>query len=114
MPYMLLIYGDEAARAHMTQQEQEVNMAARFQYTSDLQQSGKMLGGDALQPTATATTVRAGNAKTLLSGGPFAETKEQLVGYCIIDAIDRDEAVAWAARMPNLSVWRQGSGTVQS
>lgn len=102
MRYMLLIYGDETANAGMTPAEQEAVTAAWFQYTTELEHAGKLLGGDGLQPTGTATTVRADNAKTLLSDGPFAETKEQLGGFYLIDVADLDQAVAWASKMPNL------------
>ena len=61
-----------------------------------------MLGGEALQPTATATTVRAEAGQSLIVDGPFAETKEQFGGFFLIEAADLDEAIAWAAKMPNL------------
>ena len=61
-----------------------------------------MLGGEALMPTATATTVRGKGGRTLISDGPFAETKEQLGGYYLIEAADLDEAIAWATKMPHM------------
>ena len=102
MRYLALIYSDERAGAAMTPEEQSANMAAWFSFTDDLQKSGKMLGGEALQPTLTATTVRHGSGGNLITDGPFAETKEQLGGFYIINADNLDEAIAWASRMPNL------------
>ena len=101
MRYLLLIYADERAPAK-PQDEQAAVMDAWFKYSGAFQQSGKMLGGEALQPTATATTVRLAAGKTLISDGPFAETKEQLGGYFLIDATDLDEAIEWASKMPHL------------
>jgi len=68
-----------------------------------------MQGGEALQPVSTATTVRATESRTLTSDGPFAETKEQLGGYFVIDASDLDEAIEWAAKMPHIA----GGGSVE-
>ena len=104
MRYLLLIYGDEAAGAQMTEAEQEAEMGAWFAYTEELRTAGTLLAGEALQPTATATTVR-GGGQTLTSDGPFAETKEQLGGFYLIEAADLDAAAAWAAKMPH---FRQG------
>ena len=74
-------------------------MAAWDQYTKSLQASGLMLGGDALQAVSTATTVRVRKGETVATDGPFAETKEQLGGYYILDC-DAETAVEWAAKMP--------------
>ena len=101
MRYMLLIYGDETAGADMSPEEQEARMGEWFQYTEDLQGSGAMQAGDALQPTATATTVsRGGDGNTLVTDGPFAETREQLGGYYLLDCADIEEAITWAAKIP--------------
>ena len=102
MRYMLLIYGDENAHTNGAPEEMEAMMGTWHKYTEDLQSSGKMIAGDALQPTTTATTVRAATNGTLTSDGPFAETKEQLGGFYMINADNLDEAVEWAGRMPNL------------
>ena len=102
MRYMLLIYSDEKAMANVSEEEMAKGMDPWFKYTDDLQKSGKMLGGEALQPTTTATTVRAAGGNALTTDGPFAETKEQLGGYYAIEAEDLDEAIEWAAKMPNL------------
>jgi hypothetical protein len=103
MHYLLLIYADEQVIASKTPEEQAAILNAWFAYTADAQASGKMLGGEALTPTTTATTVRVTNGQTLIADGPFAETKEQLGGYYVIDADDLDEAIAWAAKMPHLA-----------
>ena len=109
MRYILLIYDDEKAMEGKSQEEFAARLGTWFQYTEELQKSGKMLGGEALQPTSTATAVRATESRTLTSDGPFAETKEQLGGYYIIDANDLDEAIEWAVRMPHIA----GGGTVE-
>jgi hypothetical protein len=101
MRYMLLIYNDEAVDAARSEAEQAANMQSWFQYTEDLQKSGKMLAGEALMPVATATTVRGQpGGGTLTMDGPFAETKEALGGYYMIDAANIDDALDWAGKMP--------------
>ncbi len=103
MHYLLLIYADEKVLASKSPDEQAAILNAWFAYTADLQASGKLLGGEALTPTTTATTVRVANGRTLIADGPFAETKEQLGGYYAVDADHLDEAIAWAAKMPHLA-----------
>jgi hypothetical protein len=103
MRYLALIYSDERGTAEMTPDEQGAYTAAWMGYADDFAKSGKMLGGEALQPTLTATTVRQGNGGNLITDGPYAETKEQLGGYFLINADNLDEAIAWAAKMPNLT-----------
>jgi hypothetical protein len=101
MEYLLLIYDeeqiwagmDEAARASMTK--------AYVAYTNELREKGAYLGGNALQPTQTATSVRVRDDETLVTDGPFAETKEQLGGYYLIEAESIDEALEWAAKIPS-------------
>lgn len=102
MRYLALIYSDERGVAEMTPDEKGAYVAAWMGYADEFAKSGKMLGGEALQPTLTATTVRHGNGGNLITDGPFAETKEQLGGYFVINADNLDEAIAWAAKMPNL------------
>jgi len=102
MRYLMLIYGDETEEAKRPEAEMPAHMARWLGYTEELEKSGKMLGGDALMPTATATTVRLGEGGTITSDGPFAETKEQLGGFYMVEAEDLDEAIQWAAKMPNL------------
>ena len=100
MQYMLLIYGDQNGWQSRSDEENNQLMQAYYRFTKDLQKSGAMVGGDALQPTQTATTVRVRNDETLTTDGPFAETKEQLGGYYIVDVGSLDEALEWAAKIP--------------
>ncbi len=102
MKYLLLIYTSEtedATRASDAALGAAV-MAEYMTYTQDLNKAGKMVAGEALQPIATATTVRIRDGKTQTTDGPFAETKEQLGGFYLIEARDLDEALAWGARIP--------------
>jgi hypothetical protein len=101
MRYALLIYGNEAMDATMTPAQGEAQMAAYNTYTEALGKAGLMRGGDALQPTATATTVRVRGGKTLTTDGPFAETKEQLGGFYLIECDNLDLAIEWAAKIPH-------------
>jgi len=100
MRYMLLICEDERNYATMTPKDAAANMGEWFAYTDAMKKAGAFLAGDPLQPTRTASTVRVKNGKTLTTDGPFAETKEQLGGYYIVDVPNLDEAVKWAARCP--------------
>ncbi|NWF70756.1 MAG: YciI family protein [Chloroflexi bacterium] len=100
MQYMLLIYGSEAASASMSQAEQEAEMAEYFAYTHETRAGGVFVGAEALHDTVKATTVRVREGKTVTSDGPFAETKEQLGGYYLLDCKDLDEAIKWAAKLP--------------
>jgi hypothetical protein len=100
MQYLLLIYGDENGWQTMSQEEGRQVMEAYGTYTQELERSGAMVGGNALQPTQTATTVRVRNDETLTTDGPFAETKEQLGGYYLVDVGSLDEALEWAAKIP--------------
>jgi hypothetical protein len=104
MKYMLLIYVDEAKGAQVRKQVGEAEMSAPYiAYTEALQKAGVILGGDRLQPTGTATTVRLDGGKTQVLNGPYAETREQLAGYYMIDVPDLDAALSWAARCPAAS-----------
>jgi hypothetical protein len=98
MQYMLLIYHNEELK--LSPAEQGQLMQEYMTFTQDIVKSGKFKAGDPLEPTSTATTVRVRNNKTLTTDGPFAETKEQLGGYYLVEAKDLDEAVAIAARIP--------------
>jgi hypothetical protein len=100
MQYMLLIYSDRSAWENRSEDERGQIMQAYGAFTQELQDAGKMIAGDALQPTETATTVRVKNDETLTTDGPFAETKEQLGGYYLIEADSLDEAIDWAAKIP--------------
>ncbi len=103
MKYLLLIYRSEAAISAATTEQTGQMMAAYGAYTEAMKKAGVMLGGERLQPTATATTVRVAKGKTEVLNGPYAETKEQLGGFYMIDAPDLDAALSWAARCPGAS-----------
>jgi len=96
MRYLILIYDNEAAPP-----QDEAEMGKWFEYTERLKASGCYQAGEALQPTSTATTVRVKNGKMLTTDGPFAETKEQLGGYYLVDCKDLDEALKWASEIPS-------------
>ena len=100
MQYMLLIYGDENGGAGTSEAEQNASMQEWFQYTEDLRSAGVMQGGEALQPTPTATTVVDDGGKPLVTDGPFAETREQLGGFYLLDVPDLDAAIEWAHKCP--------------
>lgn len=99
MQYMLLIYANEAARAASPVPQAEA-FAPWIAYTQALKDAGVMVAGDPLAPTATATTVRNHGGKRQVQDGPFAETKEQLGGYYLIEAPNLDAAIDWAAKCP--------------
>jgi hypothetical protein len=100
MRYLLTIYGDESGWNDVTPEEASRIMAAYGAFGQAAQEAGVLLGGEGLQPTSTATTVRVRNDETLTTDGPFAETREQLGGYYLLDCKDLDEAIGWAARIP--------------
>ena len=103
MQYMLLIFGNEAGMQAASKAEMGQMMAAYGAYTEAMKKAGIMVAGDRLQPSAAATTVRVAEGKTKVLNGPYAETKEQLGGYYIIEAPDLDAALSWAARCPGAS-----------
>jgi hypothetical protein len=107
MRYLLLIYGDEKRGAEMSPEGMDESAKAWGEYDAWLHEKGWHLGGEALEPTSSATTVRAGEGKTLTTDGPFAETKEQLGGYYLIDAQNLDEAIEAASKIPSLG--KEGS-----
>jgi hypothetical protein len=100
MRYMLLIYGRETEMAEGSSDEWERVKAAHWAVIDETRRRGILEAAEPLQPTATATTVRMEGGKPLITDGPFAETKEQLAGYYILDCKDLDEAITWAARIP--------------
>jgi hypothetical protein len=100
MQYMLLIYNDPHGWESMSDAERGEVFNAYGTFTAELQASGKMVAGDALQATDTATSVRVRGGETLTTDGPFAETKEVLGGYYLIDVETLDEALDWAAKIP--------------
>ncbi len=99
MRYMMLIYGVEPTTMP-SQADQEAEMNAYNEFTREINESGAMLGGEALHPIASATTVRVRDGKTLTTDGPFAETKEQLGGFYLLKCKDLDEAIGIAAKIP--------------
>ena len=99
MKYMLLIYSDENA---WIQSEREQCFAESIELTQQLHKKGQYLGASPLHPVATATSVRIRDGKKLVTDGPFAETREQLGGYFLIDARDLDEAIAIAGHIPGV------------
>jgi hypothetical protein len=99
MQYMLLIYGDEAVWEADPDAGQK--LADYGKLTGDLRAQGKLLAGEELQPIATATTVQVRDGETVVSDGPFAETKEVLGGFYAIEAESLDEAIDWAAKIPD-------------
>lgn len=101
MQYLLLIYEDEKQMLSRDDAARLAYMQEYREFTADIRDKGKFVAGDALQPTPTATSVRVRDGKTLTTDGPFAETKEQLGGYYLVDASDLDEAIAIAARIPS-------------
>ena len=101
MKYMLLIYGDERA---WTDDERERCFAESTRLTHDLHAKGQYLGAAPLHPVSTATSVRVRDGQRLVTDGPFAETREQLGGYYLVEAKDLDEATKLAARIPGAQV----------
>jgi hypothetical protein len=100
MQYMLLIYSDEAGWQNMTPAEQEKGMAAYQAFVLAMTEAGVLKGSNRLRPISTATTVRVVDGKNKVMDGPYAELKEQLGGYFMIDVPDLDAAISWAARCP--------------
>jgi hypothetical protein len=100
MKYLCLIYESEKDWQNISQADGEAIMNEYFAFTENIRQNGKYLAGEALQPTATATTVRVRNGKVSTTDGPFAETKEQLGGFYFIEAKDLNDAIQVAAKIP--------------
>ena len=105
MQYLLLIYGDEQAQneqfAQMSEAEQKESLDQWWAYTKELEDAGVHVAGEALHPTQSAKTVRLREGEQLVTDGPFAETKEQLGGYYVIDVETEEEALRWAGKMPS-------------
>ncbi len=106
MQYLLLIYGDEAAGNErfeaMSEEERSQDLGRWWQYDNELREAGVHVAGEALHPTMTAKTVRGQDGEPVVTDGPFAETKEQLGGFYLIDVPSEQEALEWARKMPNL------------
>ncbi len=103
MQYMLMIYGNEAAMASASEADVGQMMAAYGAYTQAMVQAGVLKAGDRLRPSAAATTVRSVGGKTQVLDGPYADTKEQLGGFYIVDVPDLDAALSWAERCPGVA-----------
>ena len=104
MKYLCLIYSDETMWPRMPKPEAESMMAEYMAFTGDIKQSGHYLGGNRLQPTHAATAVRVRQGQLTTTDGPFAETREQLGGYYLIDARDLNDAIQVASRIPGARV----------
>ena len=100
MKYLCLIYSDETQWPKLAQSETEKIMAEYRAFTESVQKSGQLLGSNRLQPTQAATSLRSRNGQLSTTDGPFAETKEQLGGYYLIEARDLNEAIQVASRIP--------------
>ena len=100
MKYLLLIYENEASFAGLSEAEQGKVFQEYMDYSNRIRKSGNYIAGQALQPISTATTVRVKNGKTITTDGPFAETREQLGGFYMVEAKDLDEAITLAAGIP--------------
>jgi hypothetical protein len=101
MRYALLIYANEQDWTNQSEEQAQTQFQDYMAFTKDIVDRGIMRSGEALQPTATATTVRVRNGETLSTDGPFAETKDQLGGFYLVDCKDLDEAVEVAAGIPD-------------
>jgi hypothetical protein len=111
MRYMFLIYSSEASEAAATLEARRAAAAQHHAVLDEATRLGVLRGADPLKPTNTATTIRAGRGKAILTDGPFAETKEQLAGYYIIECRDLDDAIEWGRKMP--SACQGGEGGVE-
>jgi hypothetical protein len=100
MKYLILIYGNEAAMAKQTEADMAAMMKDYYAYGDDLRSSKAYLAGEALKPVSTATTVRVRSGKAMHTDGPFAETKEQLGGFYMIEAPNLEKALEWGAKCP--------------
>ena len=101
MQYLLLIHDDETKFERMSEQEMHDLLAEYGAFTAAIKDSGAYVGANRLSPVATAATVRIRDGEQVVTDGPFAETKEQLGGYYLIDTETLDEALEWAARIPS-------------
>ena len=104
MKYLCLIYDDEKLYEGMSKAESDAFMGEYMEFTDGIRTSGHYVAGEALQPVATATTVRIRNGKMSTTDGPFAETKEQLGGFYLIEAADLNEAIQVAAKIPSARI----------
>ena len=110
MRYMMLVYTQEKENG-LTREQAEQLTAAHWAVMQETTRKGILLGAEPLGPTANATTVRVQNGTALITDGPFAETKEQLAGYYILDCENLDEAIEWAAKIP--TACQGGEGCIE-
>jgi hypothetical protein len=103
MKYMLLLYGDETRWENMSPEEGEESMKAWGTYSQELVEAGAFVAGEGLTPTTAATTVRIKDGDVVHTDGPFAETREQLGGFYLLECPDLDAALGWAAKVPELA-----------
>ena len=103
MQYLFLLYANEGGWSALTKDQQEQGKAAYTAYTQTLRKEGVLVGSNRLQPIASATTVRVADGRSQVLDGPYADTKEQLGGYYLVEVPDLDAALAWAARCPGAS-----------
>ncbi|HZU31124.1 MAG TPA: YciI family protein, partial [Candidatus Angelobacter sp.] len=108
MRYMLLVYTQEDARARSSQEERQQVMNGHWAVIQESRAKGVLEAAEPLSDTSTATTVRLQNGTPIITDGPFAETKEQLAGYYILDCKDLDEAIGWAAKIPTACGGQKG------
>jgi len=108
MRYMMLVYSRESDMEHLSADEERRIREGHWAVMSETAKQGIFRGAEPLKPTRTATTVRIQGGKQLVTDGPFAETKEQLAGYYILDCKDLDEAIAWAAKIPTACLGGEG------
>jgi len=111
MQFLLTLYSNEAGWTNMTPEQQQQGYAAYIAYTEALKKAGAYVGSNRLRPVATASIVHVTDGKSQVLNGPYADTKEQLGGYYLIEAGNLDEAVGWASKMPHLA--RGGSVEVR-
>lgn len=102
MQYMLLIYADESRWSEMTPEQGQKMYAEYMQYSRDLSEAGVIMSGSELKPTPTAKSLRMKNGNVVTTDGPFAETREQLGGYYLLNVPDMETALTWAAKCPGV------------
>lgn len=104
MQYMLMLWIDEPASAAAPPEDADARMKEWFDYTEELRAAGALVSGEGLQPSPTSTTLRLNGGERILSDGPFAETKEQIGGFYVIDCENLDKAIEWAEKVPSAKV----------
>jgi hypothetical protein len=102
MKYLFLLYGDESQWADATPEQLQSSMDAYVALDKEVNESGVLVSGEGLEPSGSATTVSLRDGEAVLTDGPFAETREQLGGFYVLDCRDLDDAVAWAKKIPAL------------